>query len=95
MEYQPVVRVLWAAAGTAEELLKRASSGDAETSTSTATAAAAATRFDGRAFRRALAGSGRYQRKPKNDKDSLALMEEHGVGYSSTGKWLSGLVQLA
>ena len=42
-------------------------------------------RFDGRAFRRNLGRSGRYIRNPINDKDSLALMETHGVGYSTTG----------
>lgn len=42
-------------------------------------------RFDGRAFRRGLGKTGRYQRTPVNDAASLALMEEHGVGYSSTG----------
>lgn len=42
-------------------------------------------RFDGRAFRRGLNKTGRYVRQPSNDKESLALMEEHGVGYSSTG----------
>ena len=63
---------------TAEELLERASSnGNA--------AAAAKKPFDGRAFRRALGRTGRYQRNPVNDPASLALMEEHGVGYSSTG----------
>ena len=29
--------------------------------------------------------TGRYIRNPINDKDSLALMETHGVGYSTTG----------
>lgn len=29
--------------------------------------------------------TGRYIRKPVDDAESLALMEEHGVGYSSTG----------
>lgn len=42
-------------------------------------------RFDGRAFRRSLGKTGRYQRTPVNDAASLALMEQHGVGYSSTG----------
>ena len=42
-------------------------------------------RFDGRAFRRSLGKTGRYIRNPVNDKDSLALMEAHGVGYSTTG----------
>lgn len=40
---------------------------------------------DGRAFRRSLNQTGRYTRKPSNDPSSLQLMEEHGVGYSSTG----------
>ncbi len=42
-------------------------------------------RFDARAFRRSLGATGRYVRKPENDAESLALMEEHGVGYSSSG----------
>ena len=29
--------------------------------------------------------SGKYIRTPKNDPASLALMDEHGVGYSTTG----------
>ena len=41
--------------------------------------------FDGRAFRRSLGKTGRYTRNPRNDKESLALMDEHGVGYSLTG----------
>lgn len=41
--------------------------------------------FDARAFRRSLNSTGRYTRKPSNDPDSLQLMEEHGVGYSTTG----------
>ena len=41
--------------------------------------------FDARAFRRSLNQTGRYTRKPNNDPDSLDLMEEHGVGYSTTG----------
>jgi hypothetical protein len=41
--------------------------------------------FDARAFRRSLNSTGRYTRKPSNDASSLALMEEHGVGYSTTG----------
>lgn len=41
--------------------------------------------FDARAFRRSLNSTGRYTRKPSNDPDSLSLMEEHGVGYSTTG----------
>ena len=42
-------------------------------------------RLDGRAFRRSLNKTGRYIRTPVNDKESLALMETHGVGYSTTG----------
>ncbi|KAK9798521.1 hypothetical protein WJX73_007026 [Symbiochloris irregularis] len=42
-------------------------------------------RFDGRGFRRGLNKTGRYTRQPRNDAASLALMEEHGTGYSSTG----------
>lgn len=41
--------------------------------------------FDARAFRRSLNQTGRYTRKPTNDAESLELMEDHGVGYSSTG----------
>lgn len=41
--------------------------------------------FDARGFRRSLNTTGRYTRKPSNDPDSLQLMEEHGVGYSTTG----------
>ena len=41
--------------------------------------------FDPRAFRRSLNQTGRYTRKPSNDPESLSLMEEHGVGYSTTG----------
>lgn len=41
--------------------------------------------FDARAFRRSLNQTGRYTRKPTNDAESLELMEEHGVGYSSSG----------
>ena len=48
-------------------------------------ASSKAERFDGRAFRRSLGKSGKYIRNPINDKDSLALMETHGVGYSTTG----------
>ncbi len=48
-------------------------------------ASSKAERFDGRAFRRGLGKTGRYIRNPINDKDSLALMETHGVGYSTTG----------
>lgn len=41
--------------------------------------------FDPRAFRRSLNQTGRYTRKPSNDPASLELMEEHGVGYSTSG----------
>lgn len=41
--------------------------------------------FDARAFRRSLNQTGRYTRKPSDDPESLSLMEEHGVGYSTTG----------
>lgn len=60
-----------AAAETAEQMLARASS--------------SGTRVDGRAFRRSLGKTGRYVRNPTNDDTALALMEEHGVGYSSVG----------
>lgn len=39
----------------------------------------------GRTVRRSLNQTGRYTRQPSNDKVSDALMEEHGVGYSSRG----------
>lgn len=65
---------LRARSGTeAEQLLDRASSKSGEE------------KFDARAFRRSLNQTGRYTRKPNNDADSLSLMEEHGVGYSTTG----------
>jgi 4-hydroxy-3-methylbut-2-enyl diphosphate reductase len=38
-----------------------------------------------RAYRRSLNQTGRYTRQPTNNPDSLAAMEEHGTGYSSTG----------
>eukprot|EP01023_Acetabularia_acetabulum_P009603 TRINITY_DN14336_c0_g1_i1.p1 TRINITY_DN14336_c0_g1~~TRINITY_DN14336_c0_g1_i1.p1 ORF type:complete len:494 (+),score=99.89 TRINITY_DN14336_c0_g1_i1:50-1483(+) len=41
--------------------------------------------FDPKAFRRSLNKSGRYQRNPTNDAASQTVIEEHGVGYSSTG----------
>ena len=47
--------------------------------------AAAKEEFDARAFRRSLNQTGRYTRKPSNDPESLDLMEEHGVGYSTSG----------
>ncbi len=40
---------------------------------------------DGRSIRRSLNQTGRYTRQPKDDPTSDALMETHGVGYSSTG----------
>ena len=40
---------------------------------------------DGRSIRRSLNQTGRYTRQPRDDPTSQALMEEHGVGYSSTG----------
>ena len=66
----------------AEELLRRASGAGHGASSS---GQARKEPFDGRAFRRSLGKTGRYQRQPKNDAASLALMEEHGVGYSSSG----------
>jgi 4-hydroxy-3-methylbut-2-enyl diphosphate reductase len=42
-------------------------------------------KVDGRAVRRSLNKTGRYVRKPTKDPQSDQLMEEHGVGYSSTG----------
>ena len=41
--------------------------------------------MDGRNLRRSLNQTGRYVRQPKDDPVSDALMEQHGVGYSSTG----------
>ncbi|GBF90878.1 4-hydroxy-3-methylbut-2-enyl diphosphate reductase [Raphidocelis subcapitata] len=48
-------------------------------------ATVAADKVDGRAVRRSLNKTGRYVRKPNKDPKSNELMEEHGVGYSSTG----------
>ncbi|KIY97659.1 4-hydroxy-3-methylbut-2-enyl diphosphatereductase, partial [Monoraphidium neglectum] len=48
-------------------------------------ATVAADKVDGRAVRRSLNKTGRYVRKPVKDPKSNELMEEHGVGYSSTG----------
>jgi 4-hydroxy-3-methylbut-2-enyl diphosphate reductase len=62
---------------TAEELLRRAASGSNGNGKKKP--------FDGRAFRRNLMNSGRFTRKPINDADSLALMDEHGTGYSTAG----------
>nr|A0A2Z5WA18.1 RecName: Full=4-hydroxy-3-methylbut-2-enyl diphosphate reductase, chloroplastic; Short=BbHDR; Flags: Precursor [Botryococcus braunii]BBB76027.1 4-hydroxy-3-methylbut-2-enyl diphosphate reductase [Botryococcus braunii]BBB76028.1 4-hydroxy-3-methylbut-2-enyl diphosphate reductase [Botryococcus braunii] len=52
---------------------------------SSSVAVAEKPKVSGRAFRRSLKDTGRYVAKPINDKDSLDLMEEHGVGYSSVG----------
>lgn len=41
--------------------------------------------FDPRAFRRSLNKTGRYTRNVTNDANSLELMEDHGVGYSTSG----------
>jgi 4-hydroxy-3-methylbut-2-enyl diphosphate reductase len=76
------------AAGTesAEELLQRATSTSGGNGNGNGNGnGSAPVRFDGRAFRRALNKTGRYVRQPIDDAESLALMEEHGVGYSSTG----------
>jgi len=48
-------------------------------------AAETSERVDGRNLRRSLNQTGRYVRQPKDDPVSDALMEQHGVGYSSTG----------
>ena len=40
---------------------------------------------DGRSIRRSLNQTGRYTRQPKDDPQSQELMEQHGVGYSSSG----------
>ncbi len=58
-----------------EDLLNRASS----------SGAAEPAPFNAKAFRRSLNSTGRYTRQPTNDKESLALMDEHGVGYSMRG----------
>lgn len=65
-----------AASETASELLQRAAEPAGE---------GKAEFFDGRAFRRSLGKTGRYTRNPKNDKESLDLMDVHGVGYSAHG----------
>lgn len=44
-----------------------------------------AEKSDGRSIRRSLNKTGRYVRQPKDDPQSQALMETHGVGYSSSG----------
>lgn len=50
-----------------------------------ALAVCAAETSDGRSVRRSLNQTGRYTRQPRDDPKSQELMEEHGVGYSSTG----------
>ncbi|KXZ43848.1 hypothetical protein GPECTOR_79g127 [Gonium pectorale] len=40
---------------------------------------------DGRALRRSLNQTGRYVRQPRNDPISQQKMDEHGVGYSTSG----------
>jgi len=40
---------------------------------------------DGRSIRRSLNQTGRYVRQPNNNQESQALMDTHGVGYSSSG----------
>ena len=40
---------------------------------------------DGRSVRRSLNQTGRYMRQPKKDPQSAQLMEDHGVGYSTSG----------
>ena len=67
---------------SAAELLERATSTSNGNGNGNGSSPA---RFDGRAFRRSLNKTGRYVRQPIDDAESLALMEEHGVGYSSTG----------
>lgn len=64
------------AASAAKEILERAAD---------RSEGSGAAKFDARAFRRSLNTTGRYTRKPSNDPESLQLMEEHGVGYSTTG----------
>jgi hypothetical protein len=58
-----------------EELLDRAATSGAN----------APEAFNAKAFRRSLNKTGRYTRQPTNDKESLALMDDHGVGYSLRG----------
>lgn len=58
-----------------EDLLERAATSGAQ----------APANFNAKAFRRSLNKTGRYTRQPTNDKASLALMDEHGVGYSLRG----------
>eukprot|EP01025_Chloroclados_australasicus_P047192 TRINITY_DN5248_c0_g1_i1.p1 TRINITY_DN5248_c0_g1~~TRINITY_DN5248_c0_g1_i1.p1 ORF type:complete len:495 (-),score=76.15 TRINITY_DN5248_c0_g1_i1:355-1839(-) len=42
-------------------------------------------KFDAKAFRRSLNKSGKYIRNPTNNPESQQTMEDHGVGYSSSG----------
>ncbi|PNH07525.1 4-hydroxy-3-methylbut-2-enyl diphosphate reductase [Tetrabaena socialis] len=42
-------------------------------------------RVDGRTLRRSLNKTGRYVRQPNNDPESQRKMDEHGVGYSTSG----------
>lgn len=42
-------------------------------------------KVDGRSLRRSLNQTGRYVRQPTNDPVSQRLMDEHGVGYSTSG----------
>ncbi|KAK9835932.1 hypothetical protein WJX84_010530 [Apatococcus fuscideae] len=77
------VRAVAQGTEAAEELLERASS--SSSSTPDVSNGTGAVRLDGKAFRRALGKNGKYIRQPKNDPDSLALMDTHGVGYSTTG----------
>ena len=50
-----------------------------------ATESATGERTDGRSIRRSLNKTGRYVRQPTKDDKSQQLMDEHGVGYSSSG----------
>ena len=65
--------------------IRPAAAADVEAAKTVLAQAAKADVFDGRAFRRSLNQTGRYTRKPTNDPTSLQLMEDHGVGYSTTG----------
>jgi len=71
----------------AEDLLRRASGNGAEVPAGSTPPTPGVDvgpkkeKFDGRAFRRSLGKTGRYVRTPVHDAASLALMEEHGVGY--------------
>eukprot|EP00877_Chromochloris_zofingiensis_P001202 jgi/Chrzof1/11082/Cz05g23010.t1 len=46
---------------------------------------AEAEKVDGRAVRRSLNQTGRYIRQVKNDEKTQTLIDDHGVGYSSSG----------